>query len=54
MGKEKLVRLERELSHSYTESLSINTDSRNPHLKEVLIMLADRALSLSLRKNITN
>ena len=50
MGIDKLMELERELDDSYTENLTINTDSSNPHLKGVLSMLGNRNLSLSLRK----
>lgn len=48
----KLIRLERELDSSYTENLSINRDSSNPCMKDVLRMLGDRTLSLSLRRHI--
>ena len=50
MGINRLMELERELDDSYTENLSINTDSSNPHIKGVLSMLGNRNLSLSLRR----
>jgi hypothetical protein len=50
MGMQKLMSLERELGSTYTENVTINTDSSNPHLKDVLSMVANRILSLSLRK----
>jgi hypothetical protein len=53
MGIRKLTDLERELNGSYTENLSINTDSSNPCIRDVLRMLGDRALSLSLRRHIS-
>jgi hypothetical protein len=52
MGIKKITDLERELSSSYTENLSINKDSSDPCIKDVLRMLGDRALSLSLRRHI--
>ncbi len=52
MGIKKLTDLERELSSSYTENLSINTDSSNPCIRDVLRMLGDRTLSISLRRHI--
>ena len=54
MGKKTLAELERELSHSYTESLRINKDPNSPHMKEAISMLLNRALSTSLRKSILN
>jgi hypothetical protein len=50
MGIQKLMSLERELDLTYTENVTINTDSSNPHHKEVLSMVGNRLLSLSLRK----
>jgi hypothetical protein len=52
MVNKRLTSLERELNGSYTENLSINRDSSNPHFRDVLEMLGDRILSLSLRKRI--
>lgn len=52
MDNRILAILERELDGSYTENLSINRDSSNPHFRDVLEMLGDRVLSLSLRKQI--
>jgi hypothetical protein len=54
MGRKTIKELERELSFSYTENLKLNRDSANPVVKEVIHMLGDRALSLSLRKSIMN
>ena len=50
MGIRKLMDIEKEFGHSYTENLTINMGSSNPHLKEVLAMVGDRILSLSLRR----
>ena len=50
MGIEKLMELERELNDSYTENLTINTDSDNPHFRDVLRMVGNRRLSLFLRR----
>jgi hypothetical protein len=50
MGIKKLNRLERELDQSYSENISINRDTNNPHKKDVLDMLGNRILSLSLRR----
>lgn len=50
MGIERLMELERELNDSYTENLTINTDEGNPHFRDVLRMVCNRALSLSLRR----
>ncbi len=53
MGTKKLTTLERELSGSYTENLSINTNSSNPCIRDALKMLGNRTLSLSLRRQIS-
>lgn len=50
MGMQKLMELERELNNSYTENLTINTGEGNPHFRDVLRMVGNRVLSLSLRK----
>ena len=50
MGKRRLSDIEREFGNSYTESISINMDSGNPCIKEVLDMVGDRNLSQSLRR----
>jgi hypothetical protein len=52
MGKKKIESLERELGLSWTENLSINTGSDNPHYDDVLGMVEDRNLSLSLRREL--
>jgi hypothetical protein len=52
MGIKKLMNLERELSRSWTEHVRINRDATNPHIGEVLRMLGNRTLSLSLRKQL--
>lgn len=53
MGNEELTSLERELFRSYTENISFSKDPENPHMKDVLEMVGDRILSLSLRKQIS-
>ena len=52
MGIERLASLERELNSSYTENITFSRDPDHPHMKDVLEMLEDRILSLSLRKQI--
>ena len=52
MGVKNIVVLEREFGLSWTENLSINTGSSNPHFRDVKNMVMDRDLSLSLRKSL--
>ncbi len=45
MSVKRLSELERELSESYTENLTINTTDDNPHLKETLSVVGNSAVS---------
>ena len=50
MGIRSLTDLEREMDSCYTENLTINMDSSNPYMKDILLMVENRDLSVSLRR----
>ncbi len=52
MRARKIASIEREFGFSYTENISINTSSTNPHFRDVRDMVENRNLSLSLRKSL--
>ena len=52
MAEKALEKLERELDRTWTESLSINTESNHPLIREVRTMVENRNLSISLRKQL--
>lgn len=52
MGVKSIAALEKEFGTSWTENLSINTSTDNPHFRDARTMVRNRNLSLSLRKSL--